>query len=38
LAPDPEAALRGVRTLVADIVKELRAHNEPIPEPLAGRQ
>ena len=35
LADDPEAALRGVRELVTDIVADLRANNEPIPQPLA---
>ena len=35
LADDPEAALRGVRKLVADVVADLRANNQPIPQPLA---
>jgi predicted HicB family RNase H-like nuclease len=35
LADDPEAALRGVRKLVTDVVTDLRANNEPIPQPLA---
>jgi predicted HicB family RNase H-like nuclease len=35
LADDPEAALRGVRKLVADVVTDLRANNEPIPQALA---
>ena len=35
LAAGPEAALRGVRKLVADVIAEMRANNEPIPEPLA---
>ena len=35
LAADPEAALRGVRKQVADVKTEMRANNEPIPEPLA---
>jgi predicted HicB family RNase H-like nuclease len=34
LAADPEAALRGVRALVADVLTEMRANNEPIPAPL----
>jgi predicted RNase H-like HicB family nuclease len=29
LADDPEAALRGVRELVTDVVADLRANNEP---------
>ena len=35
LADDPEAALRGIRGLVADVVSDLRANNEPVPQPLA---
>ncbi len=35
LADDPEAALRGVRQLVTDVVADLRVNNEPIPQPLA---
>ena len=35
LADDPEAALRGIRKLVADVAADLRANNEPIPQPLA---
>ncbi len=33
-----EAALRGIRQLVADIVDDLHANKEPIPEPFATRQ
>jgi predicted HicB family RNase H-like nuclease len=35
LADDPETALRGVRKLVTDVVADLLANNEPIPQPLA---
>src|SRR6185295_14506911 len=35
LADDPEAALRGVRKLVADVVADLRANDEAVPQPLA---
>jgi predicted HicB family RNase H-like nuclease len=35
LAGDPAAALDGVRKLVADVVDDLRASNEPVPQPLA---
>ena len=37
LASSPEAALRGIRTVVAKVVKEMRSHGEPIPEALALR-
>ncbi len=33
-----EAALHGIRQLVADIVDDLHANKEPIPEPFATRQ
>jgi len=33
----PEAALKGIRNLVADVVKDLSATGEPAPEPIAGR-
>jgi predicted HicB family RNase H-like nuclease len=38
LAPDPAAALLALRALVAEVVRDLRASGEPIPEPLADRQ
>lgn len=38
LAPDPAAALLGLRALVAEIVDDLLASGEPVPEPLAERQ
>ena len=37
LAPTPEAALRGIRRAVADVVADLVASDEPVPEPLAGK-
>ena len=37
LASVPEAALRGIRSVVADAVTDMRKHAEPIPEPLAIR-
>jgi len=37
LAPSPEAALRGIRTVVAEAVKAMQANGEAIPEPLALR-
>ena len=38
LASSPEAALRGIRTVVAKVVKEMRANGETIPEALASRR
>lgn len=35
LAQTPEAALAGIRGVVADAVKEMIASGEPVPEPLA---
>lgn len=37
LAPDPIEALVGIRALVQDVVADLRARGEPVPEPLAVR-
>ena len=37
LASTPEAALKGIRKLVADVVKDMSASEEAIPEPIAGR-
>jgi len=37
LAPSPEAALRGIRSVVAKVVRDLRANGEAIPEALALR-
>ena len=38
LAAAPEAALAGVRRLVADIVADMQASGETPPEPLAARR
>lgn len=38
LAASPEAALRGVRRVVADVVEEMNASGELVPEPLASRK
>jgi predicted RNase H-like HicB family nuclease len=35
LANEPEVALHGVRKLVADVVADMRANGEPIPQPIA---
>jgi predicted HicB family RNase H-like nuclease len=37
LASAPEAALRGIRSVVADAVADLGRNREPIPEPLSRR-
>jgi predicted HicB family RNase H-like nuclease len=37
LDADQEAALRGIRGLVADVVADMHAHRETVPEPLAER-
>ncbi len=38
LAPDLESALHGIRQLVADVVKDLKENDEPVPEPLASKK
>jgi len=38
LARTPEAALRGIRKVVTDIVQDMREHGEDIPEPIACRK
>lgn len=35
LAPTPEEAIAGIRKLVADVVKDMRDNNEPVPSPLS---
>jgi hypothetical protein len=37
LDADQDAALRGIRGLVADVVADMRAHGETVPEPFAER-
>lgn len=37
LAKTPEAALRGIRKIVAEVVADLRRQGEPVPEPIAER-
>lgn len=37
LASTPEAALKGIRKVVADVVADLEAGREPVPEPMATR-
>jgi len=38
LARSPEASLRGIRGVVADVVADLKRSREPIPEALASRR
>jgi predicted HicB family RNase H-like nuclease len=38
LAGTPEAALKGIRKVVADVVADLEAQGEALPEPLATKQ
>jgi predicted HicB family RNase H-like nuclease len=38
LAKTPEAALKGIRKVVAGVVSDMEAENEPIPEPIATRK
>jgi predicted HicB family RNase H-like nuclease len=35
LAETPESALKGIRTIVADVVKDMKVNKEKIPEPIA---
>ncbi len=37
LAGSPEAALKGIRRVVAETVKEMECHGEQAPTPIAGR-
>jgi len=38
LSRTPEAALKGIRQVVADVVKDMREHGEEPPEPIASRR
>jgi len=38
LSANPEKALRGIRKVVADVVKDMQTNGEPIPEPLCSRR
>ncbi len=38
LAPSPEAALEGIRQLVADVVTDMQANGETPPTPLSTRR
>jgi len=38
LADTPESALSGIRSLVADVVRDMENNAEAVPQPLADRQ
>ena len=38
LASSPEAALRGIRSVVCDVLNDMRKSGETVPEPLATRR
>lgn len=38
LSSSPEAAFRGIRAMVAEVVQDMREAGEAIPEPLAARR
>lgn len=38
LATEPEAALQGIRQVVADVVAALQKNGEPVPEPFATKK
>jgi predicted HicB family RNase H-like nuclease len=38
LARTPEAALKGIRKVVAEAVKEMQKEGEAVPEPIASRR
>jgi len=38
LAATPEEALSGIRALVHDVISDLQANNETVPEPMAERR
>jgi predicted HicB family RNase H-like nuclease len=37
LATTPEAALKGIRTLVTSVLADLEREGEPVPEPLSAK-
>lgn len=37
LASSPEAALKGIRRVVADVVKDMQESGETVPDPIASR-
>ena len=37
LARTPEAALKGIRKVVGEVISDMLRNKEPIPEPIAGK-
>ena len=37
LASSPEKALSGIRSVVADVMADMRSHGEEVPQPLSAR-
>ena len=37
LSKTPESALKGIRNIVADIIKDMKKNGEEIPQPLANK-
>lgn len=37
LAKTPEAALKGIRKVVAQVINDMKKTGEPVPEPIANR-
>jgi predicted HicB family RNase H-like nuclease len=38
LASTPEGSLQSIRKLVAEVIEDLKANNEPVPKPIATRK
>ena len=38
LASTPEAALKGIRQVVASVVEDMHANNESVPQPIVSKQ
>ena len=38
LASSPESALKGIRKLVDEVISDLHANNEPVPDPISVKQ
>lgn len=38
LGKTPESALRGIRDVVEDVIKDMRLNGEEIPEPISGKR
>lgn len=38
LADSPEAAFSGIRNLVVEVISDMQANNEPVPEPIVTKR